>query len=224
MPKWSVFVIIVVLVVGYYLLTQQARERRRDRVGVDFAKMPNFYANQTFTDVQGETAIGIDDRGRRIAVARKHAQTRTRVYSFAHLLAADLLQDDTAVAGIKRHEGSAPLKAATEAASAAPAGDPVAGLFGSTRTQGKPGLAGLPEVKPILGQLTSVAVRVKFQNGGAEDELLLRFYQGKPVNMESVVAERAFAEAKVLLSSLDIAMKRGGTPPRAPATPKTPVR
>ena len=56
-----------------------------------------------------------------------------------------------------------------------------------------------------------------------EDEALLRFYEGKAVNADGVAGERAFAEAKVLLGSLDIAMKRAGTPPKGPTAPKTPV-
>ena len=97
------------------------------------------------------------------------------------------------------------------------------GLFGSTRTPGRPGVAGLPEIQPILGQLSKVAVHVRLQNGSVEDEALLRFYEGKAVNADGVAGERAFAEAKVLLGSLDIAMKRAGTPPKGPTAPKTPV-
>jgi hypothetical protein len=207
MPKWSVFIVVLVLVVGYYLLTVQARQRRRERVGSDFTKLPNFHANQTYMDIGGEVAIGIDDRGRRIAVARKHAQPRTRVYSFAHIISADVEQDGKVIAGITRNgqepAGRAPV------VPAAPA-DPLVGLFGSTRTPGRPGVAGLPEIQPILGQLSKVAVHVRLQNG-------------KAVNADGVAGERAFAEAKVLLGSLDIAMKRAGTPPKGPTAPKTPV-
>jgi hypothetical protein len=221
MPKWSVFIIVLVLVVGYYLLTVQARQRRRERVGADFAKLPNFYANQTYTDVGGDVAIGIDDRGRRIAVARKHAQPRTRVYSFAHILSAEVVQDDKVIAAIARDDQKPTIRTPDVPADAA---DPLLGLFGSTRTPGRPGITGLPQVQPTLGQLSKVAVRVRLQNGSTEDEALLRFYEGKTVNADGVVGERAFAEAKVLLGSLDIAMKRAGTPPKGPSAPKTPVR
>ena len=44
MPYWAVGIVVVVLVVVYYLLSQQGRERRREKVGVGFAKIPNFYA------------------------------------------------------------------------------------------------------------------------------------------------------------------------------------
>jgi hypothetical protein len=242
-PYWAVIIVILVLVVGYYLLSQQGRERRREKVGVDFAKTPGFYANQSYTDVQGESAIGIDDRGRRIAVARKHAQPRTRVYSFAHIVSAEVLQDDKVLAFIGRDGGAGATAGARGAAdvgargrtdvadagggpAAGPAGEDSAkrfsGLFGSTGD--RPGVTGLPRFTPIMGQLSRVAVRVVFSNGDAEDPVLLRFYEGKPINADGVVGERAFGEARVLLGSLDVAIKRAGSPPKGPATPKTPVR
>jgi hypothetical protein len=211
MPTWAVFVIVVVIVVAYYLLAQSARERRKGRAAGDFAKLPNFYANQIYTDTQGDVAIGIDDRGRRIAVARKHGQSRTRVYSFAHVVSAEVVQNDEVIAKISR--GAQP------GAAARPKGPNGDGLFGSTS---RPGLTGLPIIKPVLGPLTMVGVRVLFQNGSG-DEVLIRFYEGKAVNVDGVVGERAFAEAQVFLGSLDIAIKRAGAPPRGSAAPKTPV-
>jgi hypothetical protein len=209
MPTWSVFVIIVVIVVAYYLLSQQARERRKGRAAADFAKIPNFYANQTYGDVGGQAAIGIDDRARRIAVAHKRGDTR--VYSFAHIASAEVLQNDKVIVTISR---SVPAEAGAK-----PKGAEGADLFGST---GRPSLTGLPVIKPELGTLTSVGVRVTFQNG-SDDQVFIRFYDGKPVNVDGVVGEGAFAEAQVFLGSLDIAMKRAGTPHRVAAVPKTPV-
>jgi hypothetical protein len=212
MPYWAVFPIVVILVVGYYLLNQSARERRRDRAAGDFAKIQNFYANQTYTDVNGEVAVGIDDRGRRIAVSRKRAQPRTRVYSFAHIVSAEVLQNGNAIFTISRDERSG-------AGGAQPGGPLGESLFGSTA---RPSLTGLPAIKPVLGLLTTVGVRLVFQNGSGDD-VLVRFYDGKAVNVDGVVGERAFAEAQVFLGSVDIAMRRAGVPPRGPATPKTPV-
>ena len=209
MPTWAVFVAVVVLVVGYYLLSQQARERRRDRAAGDFARIPNFYANQTYTDVDGEVAIGIDDRARRIAVARKRRDVR--LYSFAHIVSAEVVQNDTVVATLSR--------LAEAEAGARPDGASGGGLFGSA---GRPSLTGLPIIKPEPGTLTMAGVRVIFHNG-SDDEVLVRFYVGKPVNVDGVVGERAFAEAQVFLGSLDIAIKRAGTPHRVAALPKTPV-
>jgi hypothetical protein len=216
MPYWALLIIIVVLVVGYYLLSQQARQRRRDRVGVDFARTPGFYANQTFTDVGGETAIGIDDRGRRLAVARKRAEPRTRMYSFAHILSVEALQD---VKVIVRIPGDPP--AVEQSPAPGEGGD---SLFGSTRPQDRPGLTGLPVVRPEMGQVSVVAVRVRLRNGDATDEVVVRFYDGKPVNVEGVVGEKAFAGAQVLMGSLDIAMKRAGSPPRGATLPSTTAR
>ncbi len=243
MPYWAVIVVIPVLVVGYYLLSQQGRERRREKVGVDFAKTQGFYANQSYTDILGESAIGIDDRGRRIAVARKHAQPRTRVYSFSRIVSAEVLQDDKVLAIIRRSgqagggaagmagsgdgaRGAGKVASAGGGVAGGPAGadgaEGFSGLFGATGD--RPGVTGLPRFTPIMGQLTRVAVRVVFNNGDAEDTVLLRFYEGKPINVDGVVGERALGEARVLLGSLDVAVKRAGSPPKGPATAKTPVR
>lgn len=231
MPYWAVIIIIVILVVGYFLLTQQARERRRERVSSDFSRIPGFYANQSYTDATGEAAIGIDDRGRRIAVARKHAQPRTQVYSFAHILSAEVLQNGEVIAAITPGPVSGPRPGGGSASSAGWASPAGAGtgtesgesLFGSTGRAAGQGVTGLSVLDPVLGQVTTAALRIKFRNGEAVDEALIHFYQGKPVNADGVVGERAFAEAQVLLGSLDIAMKRAGVPARGPAVRKTPV-
>ena len=209
MPTWAVFVAVVVIVVGYYLLSKPARERGRDRAAGGFAKIPNFYANQTYGDVDGEAVIGMDDRARRIAVARKRRDVR--MYSFAHIASAEVLQNDKVIATVSR--------SAQAEVGATPGGAGGHGLFGSS---GRPGLTGLPIIKPELGVLTMVGVRVSFQNG-SDDQVLIRFYHGKAVNVDGVVGERAFAEAQVFLGSLDIAIKRAGTPHRVMAVPKTPV-
>jgi hypothetical protein len=209
MPTWAVFAVVVVLVVGYYLLSQQARERRKDRAAGDFGRIPDFYANQTYSDVRGEVAIGIDDRARRIAVARKRRDVR--MYSFAHIVSVEVMQNDKVIATVSR-SAEAEAGARPNAAS----GD---GLFGST---GRPSLTGLPIIKPEPGTFTMAAVRVTFQNG-SDDQVLVRFYDGKPMDVDGVVGERAFAEAQVFLGSLDIAMKRAGTPHRVAAVPKTPM-
>lgn len=195
MPTWAVFVIVVVLVVGYYLLSSR-KQRRRASVAGDFAKIPNFHANQVYTDVRGEAAIGIDDRGRRIAVARRHTQPRTRIYSFAHIVSAELVQDGASIAETSRGGQ----------AEATPAVD---GLFGSTRTAA----IGLAPIRPAPGPVTMVAVRVAFE-GASDPGPLVRFYQGKAIDAESVAGEKAFAEARACLGALDIAIKRAGLPPR----------
>jgi hypothetical protein len=194
MPTWAVFVIVVVLVVGYYLFASR-KQRGRTRVAGDFAKIPNFHANQVYTDVRGEAAIGIDDRGRRIAVASRHMQPRTRVYSFAHVVSADIVQNDVSIAKTSR-DGQAEAK-------------PAEGLFGSTR----PAAVGLPPVKPAPGPVTMVGVRVTLE-GVTDPGLLIRFYQGKPIDAESVAGDKAFGEARTCLGALDIAIKRAGLPPR----------
>jgi hypothetical protein len=228
MPYWAVLIVVVVLVVGYYLLSQQGRERRREKVGVDFAKTPGFHANQSYTDVRGEAAIGIDDRGRRIAVARKHTEPRTRVYSFSHLISAEVLRDETVVGAIGRAAqvagtagGGVGVQTGGGNGGARSEGS-FSELFGSTA--GRPGVTGLPRLAPVMGQTSQVALQVTFRNGEEEDVVLLRFYEGKPVNVDGVVGEKAFGEAKILLGSLDVAMKRAGSPPKGPAAPKTPVR
>jgi len=202
MPTWAVFVIVVVLVVGYYLLSSR-KQRRRASVAGGFAKIPNFHANQVYTDVRGEAAIGIDDRGRRIAVARRHTQPRTRVYSFAHIVSAELVQNDASIAKTSRG-GQAEAT-------------PAEGLFGSTR----PAAVGLPPIKPSPVPVTMVGVRVALE-GASDPGPLIRFYQGEPIDAESVAGEKAFAEARACLGALDIAIKRAALPARGRATPGVP--
>ena len=219
MPYWAVGIVVVVLVVVYYLLSQQGRERRREKVGVDFAKIPSFYANQTYTDIHGDTAVGIDDRGRRIAIARKHAQPRTRVYSFAHIISAEVFQNDQVIASIAAATKPAPGPAGGDmgplAAPITGGGFPVGSLYGSTKQPVRDAFAGLPVLRPTLGQMTLTGLRVKFRNGTEIDDVLIRFYDGKAVNADGVEGERALAEAQVLLGSLDIAIKRAGVPVRS---------
>ena len=193
-PTWAVFVTVVVLVVGYYLLSS-SKQRRTSRIGSDFAKIPDFHANQIYTDVRGDAAIGIDDRGRRIAVARKHAKPRTRLYSFAHVVSAELVQNDAAIAKTSR-------VAQAEAI-------PADGLFGSTR----PAAVGLAPIKPAPGPVTMVGVRVTLE-GASDPGPLIRFHHGKAIDAASVAGEKAFGEARVCLGALDIAIKRAGLPPR----------
>jgi hypothetical protein len=202
MPTWAVFVIVVVLVVGYYLFASR-KQRRRDGVTGDFAKIPNFHANQVFTDVRGEAAIGIDDRGRRVAVASRHTQPRTRVYSFAHIVSAELVQNDVSIAKTSR---GVPAEAT-----------PAEGLFGSTR----PAAVGLPPFKPSPVPVTMVGVRVTLE-GAPDPSPLIRFYEGKPIDAESVAGEKAFGEARTCLGALDIAIKRAGLPPRPPVIRASP--
>lgn len=227
MPYWAVGIIVVVLVVAYYLLSQQGRERRRAKVGVDFARVPSFYANQTYTDVRGESAMGIDDRGRRIAIARKHGQPRTRVYSFAHIISAEAVQNDHVLASVAATGQTAlgPAEGGAGPASARVSEGHVStgGLYGSTKQTVRDAFAGAPAFKPLLGQMTMAGVRVRFRNGTEVDDILIRFYDGKAVNSDGVQGERALAETRVLLGALDIAIKRAGSPPKGPAIPKTPV-
>jgi hypothetical protein len=237
MPYWAVVVIVVVIVVGYFLLSQAGRERRRQAISADFGKLPDFHANQVYMDVRGATAIGLDDRGRRIAVARKHAQPRTRIYSFAHIVSAEILQNDRVIGKTaKKAPVRVPGAEATEqppaeatepsphpaagqphSAQAAPsrsqAGAPAEGargsLFGSTAR----GLSGMPVIKPALGRVTMLGVRVTFEE--PEDPgVLLRFYEGRPVNIDSVPAEKALGDARTCLNALDVAVKRAALPPR----------
>jgi hypothetical protein len=226
-PYWAVGIVVVVLVVAYYLLSQPGRERRRDKVVADFATIPNFYANQTYTDVRGVCAVGIDDRGRRIAVARKHAQPRTRVYSFAHVIVAEALQNDQVIASVAAPGQTAPRPAegGLGPARARVSEDDFSagGLYGSTKQTVRDAFAGLPALRPLLGQMTMAGVKVRFRNGAEVDDILIRFYDGKAVNSDGVEGERAMAEAQVLLGALDIAIKRAGVPPKGPTIPKTPV-
>jgi hypothetical protein len=74
----------------------------------------------------------------------------------------------------------------------------------------------MPTVKATPGPLTTLAVRVVFHDSGVA-EVLVRFYGGKAVAVESVAGEKAFADARVCLGALDIAIRRAAAPPR-PAT------
>jgi hypothetical protein len=223
-PTWAVFVIVVVIVVTYFLLSNTAKQRRRESVGGDFAKIADFHANQVFTDAKGETALGIDDRGRRIAVARKRAQQRTRVYSFQHIVVAEVTQNGAVVARVARAAQAAPgagdqvgtVPQAPEG-DGRPASDAVLNrggpvgdsLFGSTGR----GIVTTPLIRPLSGRLESIAVRVEFE-GASDSGVLVRFYEGKPIAAESVAAERAFAGAQTCLNALDVAIKRAALPPR----------
>ena len=230
MAPWYAFVIVVIIVVAYFLLSATAKQRRRESVAADFAKMPDFHANQVFTDVKGETAIGIDDRGRRIAIARRHAQPRTKFYSFAHIVSAEVLQDGATVGAVRKSGGAGGVAAeraagpgpaaaeatpgpapaepsAGEAAPKAPA--PAESLFGSTART----VAGTPVITPALGPLTRLEVRVVFEDPD-DPGLLGRFYEGRAVEVQSVAGEKAFAGARTCLGALDVAVKRAGLPPR----------
>ena len=194
MPTWAVFVTVVVLVVGYYLFASRKQRRRTSLTG-DFTKIANFRANQVYTDVRGEAALGIDDRARRVAVANRHTRPHTRVYSFAHVVAAEIVQNDVSIAKTSRG-GQAEAK-------------PADGLFGSTR----PAAVGLPPIKPAPGPVTMVGVRVTLE-GVPVPGPLIRFCLGKPIGAESVAGDKAFGEARTCLGALDIAIKRAGLPPR----------
>ncbi len=212
-PTWAVFVIVVVIVLVYFLLSNTARQRRLESVGGDFASIPDFHANQVFTDVKGETAIGFDDRARRIAVGRKRTQPRTQVYSFAHIVSAEVVQNGVVVARVASESGLGESPAGDETTEGSPPGEEPGSLFGST-SRPAPGAA--PELRPLPGQLTALAVRVALREG-ADRGVLVRFYEGKGVDVRSVAGEGALARAQTCLGALDIAMKRAGMPPR-PAT------
>jgi hypothetical protein len=211
-PTWAVFLIVVVIVVAYFLLTNTAKQRRRESIGADFAKMPDFHANQVFTDLRGETAIGIDDRGRRIAVARKGARPRTKSYSFAHIVSAEVIQNGATIATVSGDQGPQGMQERTSSPEATPTRGglaPAGSLFGSTRRAA----VALPAVKPGPGPLTQLAVRIVLR-GAPETGLIVRFYEGRPIDVESVTGDRAFADARACLGALDIAIKRAGLPPR----------
>jgi hypothetical protein len=204
-PTWAVFVIVLVIVVGYFLLTASGRQRRKERIAADFAKMPDFHANQVFTDVRGDTAIGIDDRGRRIAVARRHAQPRTTLYSFAHIASAELVQNGAVMASTSKAEQA---KAGPAEEGQAKAGQAEGSLFGSTGRAAP----GMPVIKPGPGPLTTLAVRVVLQDA-LDSDLVVRFYEGKAIEVESVAGDKAFGDARACLGALEIAIKRAGLPP-----------
>ena len=77
-PTWAVFVIVVVLVVGYFLLSNTAKQRRKESIAVDFGKMPDFHANQSSPTPEGRDGRRYRRPGRRIAVARKTGQPRNQ--------------------------------------------------------------------------------------------------------------------------------------------------
>jgi len=209
-PTWAVFVIVVAIVLVYFLLSNTARQRRLESVGGDFEKIPDFHANQVFTDVKGETAIGFDDRARRIAVARKRTQPRTRVYSFAHIVSAEVVQNGVVVARVVKEGDPGERPTGDETAEGSPPGEEPGGLFGST-SRPAPGAA--PELRPLPGQLTALAVRVTFREE-SDPGVLVRFHVGKGVDVRSVAGEGALARAQTCLGALDVAMKRAGVPPR----------
>ena len=210
-PTWAVFVVVVVLVVGYFLLGGPGRQRRRQSVAADFEKMPDFHANQVFTDIRGEAAIGLDDRGRRIAVARRSAQPRTRLYSFAHILAAELVQNGAVTMvvdkGVSANGGA--LEGGPEKAAPVDGGEAGGSLFGSTGRA----IAVIPAFKPAAGPLTTLGVRVTLRDV-PQAAVLVRFYDGKTTDVHSLAGEKAFSEARVCMEALGIAIKRAGLPPR----------
>jgi hypothetical protein len=232
-PYWAIVIIIVVLVVGYYLLTASGREKRRESVGTGLAKIPNFHANQAFTDVRGETAIGIDDRGRRIAVSQRRAQPRTKVYSFAHIVSAEVIQNGAVIAKTAKKSPVAAREAATrtsaEALDEPPGGAPPEGAPGGAAPPGEtppaePATGSLfgstsraaghaPSLKPVLGSMTALGVRIVLEDP-SDPGVLIRFYDGKPIDPFSVAGEKAFADARLCLGALDMAIKRAGLPPR----------
>jgi hypothetical protein len=208
-PYWAVVIVIVVLVVVYYSSTSYARDRRRDRVGTSFAKIPGFHANQLFIDVHGETAVGVDDRGRRIGVSRKRGEPRVRTYSFAQLVSAELIENDQVMA--KTSRGGRPEGTLL--------GD---SLFGSTgRTRGPAGVT--PGVTRAEGMLSLLGVRIVF-DGPAGPGVFVRFYQGKPVAVTSLAADRAYGQARSLFGALEIALRRAAMPPRQGPVPVAPER
>lgn len=204
MPTWTVFIIIVVIVVAYYASTSYAKERRRESVGDWFAKIPDFHANQVFIDVRGEAAIGIDDRGRKLAVSRKRRQPRGRVYSFAQARSVVLEENGLTIAGLSRDDP----------ATTAPTAERDDGsLFGSTA------LARLaaPDIGPGPGLLSLLGVRLLLDDP-ASPELFLRFYAGKPIDGRSLAGDKAFAQARACMAAFDLVMKkvslaRAGSPP-----------
>lgn len=195
MPTWSVFVIIVVIVIAYYASTSYAKERRRDRVGDWFAKIPDFHANQVFVDARGESAVGIDDRGRRLAVARRRQEPRSRVYSFAQVIAVVLEQNGAVIERLPRRGAAAP-----EAAAAA---HDITSLFGSTAPEGRT----TSERTPVPGSLSSLAARISLDDPAAP-ELLLRFHAGRAVDQGSVAADKAVGQARVFMNAFDLLLKR----------------
>ncbi len=205
MPYWAVIIIVVVLVVAYYSSTSYAREKRRDSIGGGFAKITGFHANQVFIDVRGDAAVGIDDRGRRIGVSRKHGEPRVRTYAFSQLASVEIVRDDQVMA-----------RASRDSLTETPV--PGGSLFGSTRAPG-----GAPGVMVMQGTVVSLGVRLVFDDPG-RDALLLRFYQGKPVAAQSLAVDKALGQARALFGALEVALKRASLPPRPGPTPAAPGR
>ncbi len=203
-PTWAVFLIVLLLVLIYWYTTSRSRSRnrQRDRAAAEFAKLSGFYANQVFVDVRGEVAVGIDDRGRRIAVSRRRAQPRLRVYSFAQLLEAEVLQDGTSIA---RVAASADLRAADLARDSGegPESGPTS-LFGATAL--RPTVSSQVVPRPV--PLSTLAVRISFADPETPP-VVLYFLQGRAVDVGSVAADRAFEQARTCLAALRTAMLRG---------------
>jgi hypothetical protein len=238
-PTWYAFIVIVFIVVVFYLLSNTAKQRRKESVSADFGKMPDFHANQVFTDIKGETALGIDDRGRRIAVARKHAQPRTKFYSFSHIISAEILQNGRVTVTIAKEQassgpGGAPAGggARPDAGTAAAGGDQVEGdgpaqagaatpgpsealavegsLFGSTARK----VAAPPVIDVLRGEpLASLAMRLTLEDP-ADPILIVRFYEGRAIDVRSTAADKAYGDARTCLQGVDVAIKRAALPPR----------
>jgi hypothetical protein len=116
-----------------------------------------------------------------------------------------------------------PIREATAVASPAPPGEAatreppesgpgeaaVGSLFGSTRRP----VAGSPLLKPALGNMTMLAVRISIEDP-MQPAVIVRFYEGKPIDPYGVAGEKAFADARVCLGALEVAIKRAGMPPR----------
>jgi hypothetical protein len=190
MPVWTVFVIIVVLVVAYYASTSYAKEKRRESVGTGFEKIPGFHPNQVFLDAHGDSAIGIDDRGRRLAVVRKRTQPRNRVYSFAQVRSVELVDNGRTVATLPAGDES-------------PSAHAQAPLFGSTAWK-RPVPVDIPSDPTPLSLL---GVKVAFDDP-ASPGLFLRFYAGKPVDRRSLAADKALGQARACLSAFDLVLKK----------------
>ncbi|GEM_PF-3874518 len=203
-PTWAVFLIVLLLVLIYWYTTSRSRSknRQRDRAAAEFARLSGFYANQVFVDVRGEVAVGVDDRGRRIAVSRPKAQPRLRIYSFAQLLQAEVLQDGTAIARVAASPDLRPADLASD-----PGEHPEAGptsLYGATAL--RPAVSSQVIPRPV--PLSTLAVRISFDDPEVPP-VVLYFLQGRAVDVGSVAADRALEQARTCLSALRTAMLRG---------------
>jgi hypothetical protein len=208
MPYWAVVIIIVVLAVVYYTTSSYAREKRRGSVAEAFTTIPNFHANQVFVDVRGAVAIGVDDRGRRVAIAQKHQQPRVRTLSFAQIASVEMVQNNAVIA--RAAKGDRPPAAPADGllfGSTTPGS-----LFGSTASGERSTRNGQD-----LGPLTSVGVRVTLDDS-MDGGLVVRFYEGKEVGRESVTGENALAQARTCYAALEIAMRKATLAPRPSAT------